>query len=96
MKKLFLIAIGGIIIGVGGLFWYDYSSQEKNTELCLRITEIDFKEAWNEECARLELDWDCNLPTADPNRKILEEELDRRIGVCYDRHTKFKIFTFLN
>ncbi|MCG2686445.1 hypothetical protein L6258_03730, partial [Candidatus Parcubacteria bacterium] len=77
-------------------FWYDRNSQEKNLELCFRIAELSFKEAWAKECSMLGMERDCNLPETTPNKAIIKATLDQKIDECYERHSKFKIFTFLN
>lgn len=96
MKKFILIGVVVVVVIVGGLFWYDWNSQEKNLEMCFRMAEIPFTEAWDAECSMLGMERACNLPESNPNKAILKANLDQKLDECYDRHSKFKIFTFLN
>ena len=84
MKKIILIGTIAAIIVIGGLFWYDWSSQKKNLELCLKTEELDFKEAWNDQCSALGLDWNCNLSES-PEKTRIEKALDEGLDKCYDK-----------
>jgi len=95
VKKV-LIIIGVLVLVFGGLFFYDYKSMKSNVNLCMKIDEINFKEAWNDECSRMGLGWDCNLPAQNPNREAFLQQVEKNSQMCFEKHMKFKIFTFLN
>jgi uncharacterized protein YxeA len=95
MKKA-IIAIGVLVLITGGLFFYDYKSMKSNVNLCIKIDEMNFKEAWNKECSKMGLGWDCNLPAQNPNREVFLKQVETNTKRCLEKHMKFRIFTFLN